>query len=151
MQNLRDLYQDLIVDHNKHPRNFHETSDANCFAEGVNPLCGDQLSLYLKVENNVIVAASFLGKGCAISVASASLMTEWLRGKTCEQAEVMFALFHELLTQDNPDTDTDKLGKLVVFSGVREYPTRVKCATLAWHAMHAALHDESQPVSTEHE
>lgn len=151
MQNLRDLYQDLIVDHSRHPRNFHETPDANCFAEGVNPLCGDQLSLYLKLENNVIVAASFLGKGCAISVASASLMTEWLRGKTREDAETMFELFHDLLTQDATTKSEDKLGKLMVFAGVREYPTRVKCATLAWHALHAALHDESQPVSTEDE
>ncbi len=151
MQNLRDLYQDLIVDHNRHPRNFHDMTDANCFAEGVNPLCGDQLSLYLKVENNVIVAASFLGKGCAISVSSASLMTEWLRGKSCEEAETMFTLFHDLLTDEKADVDPTSLGKLAVFSGVREYPTRVKCATLAWHAMHAALHDESQIVSTENE
>lgn len=151
MQALRELYQELIVDHNKHPRHFHEMTDANCFAEGVNPLCGDQLSLYLKVENDVIVAASFLGKGCAISVASASLMTDWLFGKTLQEAEGMFQAFHDLLTEEKPLENPDLLGKLMVFQGVREYPTRVKCATLAWHALHAALHDASQAVSTEDE
>jgi len=151
MQTLRELYQDLIVDHSRHPRNFREIGDANCFAEGVNPLCGDQLSLYLKVEDNVVIAAGFLGKGCAICISSASLMTEWLRGRTCQEAEAMFIMFHELLTAEPFHSDTEKLGKLKVFAGVRDYPTRVKCATLAWHALHAALNDQSQPVSTEDE
>lgn len=151
MQSLRDLYQDVIVDHNKHPRNFHEMADASCSAQGVNPICGDQLCVYLKVDNDVIIEASFLGKGCAICVASASLMTESMRGKTYTEAHQLFTAFHDLLTEENIDVNLDNLGKLAVFSGVREYPTRVKCATLAWHALQAALLHQSQPVSTENE
>jgi nitrogen fixation NifU-like protein len=142
-----DLYQETILDHSKRPRNFHVMKDANRKAEGYNPLCGDKLRLYLKIENDVVQDASFEGSGCAISTASASLMTESLKGKTREEALRLLDKFHDLLTTD---TDVTKdLGKLVVFCGVRDYPARVKCATLAWHTLKSALGGSDDTVSTE--
>ena len=147
MSDLSDLYQEVILDHNKRPRNFHVLENANRTAEGYNPLCGDRLTLHLKVVDGVIEAARFEGEGCAISTASASLMTDALKGKTEAEAEALFAVFHALLTGETPASTT--LGKLQVLAGVREFPARVKCATLAWHTLHAALKDRHTPVSTE--
>ena len=144
---VHDLYQETILDHSKRPRNFHSMDDANRHAEGYNPLCGDKLKLFLKVENDIVTDASFVGSGCAISTASASLMTESLKGKKREEAMKMLDKFHELLTTDTPVSQ--ELGKLVVFCGVREYPARVKCATLAWHTLKSALDDAKETVSTE--
>jgi len=148
MSDLRELYQEVIIDHSRHPRNFREMPAANHHADGFNRLCGDKLTLYIKVENNIISDISFKGTGCAISTASASLMTEQLKGKTTQEAEKIFNAFHQLLTSPKTN-DSTNLGKLTVLSGVNEYPTRVKCATLAWHTLQAALHDENKPVSTE--
>jgi nitrogen fixation NifU-like protein len=144
-----DLYQETILDHSKRPRNCHPMNDANREAEGYNPLCGDKLKLFLKVENDIVKDVSFVGSGCAISTASASLMTESLKGKTREQALKLLDRFHDLLTTDTPVTK--ELGKLVVFCGVRDYPARVKCATLAWHTLKTALNNVEieEPVSTE--
>src|SRR5258705_2232061 len=142
-----DLYQETILDHSKRPRNCRPMADANRNAEGYNPLCGDKLKLYLKVEDDVVRDLSFVGSGCAISTASASLMTESLKGKTREEALKLLDKFHELLTTDTPVSKD--LGKLVVFCGVREYPARVKCATLAWHTLKSALSNSAEPVSTE--
>jgi nitrogen fixation NifU-like protein len=150
MDDLRELYQEVIIDHSRHPRNFAELQNATHYAEGFNRLCGDKLNLYLHVKNNVIEEISFKGTGCAISTASASLMTEQLRGKTLEQAEQLFNAFHTALTAEQiPSNAFDQLGKLAVFMGVHEFPARVKCATLAWHTLHAALIKDSQAVSTE--
>jgi nitrogen fixation protein NifU and related proteins len=144
---LSDLYQETIVDHSKRPRNKGALDHPTHRAEGYNPLCGDRVSIEIKIENGHIAGVGFEGAGCAISTASASLMTEALRGKTPDEAEQTFGKFHDMLTQDGlPASD---LGKLAVFSGVRQYPMRVKCATLAWHTLRAALHGEAQPVSTE--
>ena len=144
MSDLRDLYQDVILEHSKAPRNFRPLAAANHKAEGYNPLCGDKLRLYLKVEGDVVQDASFEGSGCAISTASASLMTDSLKGKTRAEALKLMEKFHELLTTDTPVQQD--LGKLVVFCGVRDYPARVKCATLAWHAMKEALNQaDTQP------
>jgi nitrogen fixation NifU-like protein len=150
MSQLTDLYQEVILDHNKSPRNFGTLKDANHSALGHNPLCGDQLTVYLKVEDGVIREVSFIGKGCAISKASASLMTEALKGKTEGEAEGLFTRFHDLLTGP-PDVKADgrALGKLAVFSGVREFPVRVKCATLAWHTLRQALSGSPAVASTE--
>ena len=152
MSDLRDLYQEVIVDHSKSPRNFHALADATSSAEGYNPLCGDHLTLYLKLDADVIVDAGFTGAGCAISSASASMMTAALKGRTRRQAEDLFERFHLLVT-GAPDVVAEvdpALGKLAVFSGVREFPMRVKCASLAWHAMKSALHGEQTvPATTE--
>jgi nitrogen fixation NifU-like protein len=143
-----DLYQETILDHSKRPRNCRAMADANRNAEGYNPLCGDKLKLYLKIEDDVVQDASFMGSGCAISTASASLMTESLKGKSREEALRLLDKFHELLTTDTPVSKD--LGKLVVFCGVREYPARVKCATLAWHTLKSALAGgTAEPVTTE--
>ena len=142
-----DLYQETILDHSKRPRNFHVMADANRHAEGYNPLCGDKLRLYLKVENDIVQDASFEGSGCAISTASASLMTESLKGKTREEALKLLDKFHDLLTTDA--AAGKDLGKLVVFCGVRDYPARVKCATLAWHTLKSALNDSAEVATTE--
>ena len=142
-----DLYQDTILDHSKRPRNFHSMDDANRKAEGYNPLCGDKLKLFLRVEDDIVKEASFLGAGCAISTASASLMTESLKGKTRAEALKLLDEFHELLTTDVQAAKD--LGKLVVFCGVRDYPARVKCATLAWHTLRSALNDTGETASTE--
>lgn len=143
---IDDLYQEVILDHGKRPRNFGKLENATVHAEGFNPLCGDRLTLELKLDNGIVKDAKFTGAGCAISVASASLMTETLKGKTREQVQQIFERFHQLLTTDTPVPD---LGKLAVFSGVREFPARVKCATLAWHTLQAALENPEQKVSTE--
>jgi nitrogen fixation NifU-like protein len=142
-----DLYQETILDHCKRPRNFHSMDDANCKAEGYNPLCGDKLKLFLRVEDDIVKEASFLGAGCAISTASASLMTESLKGKSRAQALKLLDEFHELLTTDVQAAKD--LGKLVVFCGVRDYPARVKCATLAWHTLRSALNHTGETASTE--
>lgn len=150
MSDLRELYQEVILDHNKRPRNFRAIEDANRTAEGYNPLCGDRLTVYMKIEGDVIQDLSFKGSGCAISKASASLMTDALKGKTVGEADALFERFHHLVTAP-PDvaTDADRLGKLAVFAGVREFPVRVKCASLAWHTVKAAIANAHEPVSTE--
>jgi len=144
---VHDLYQETILDHSKRPRNCHPMADANHKAEGFNPLCGDKLQLYLKMNGDVVEDASFVGSGCAISTASASLMTESLKGKSRAEAMRLLDKFHELLTTDTPVSND--LGKLVVFCGVRDYPARVKCATLAWHTLKSALNNKEEVVSTE--
>ena len=147
---IDDLYQETILDHSKRPRNCHTMDDANRKAEGYNPLCGDKLKLFLKLDDNDVVKdVSFVGSGCAISTASASLMTESLKGKSRAEALKLLDKFHDLLTTDTPVTKD--LGKLVVFCGVRDYPARVKCATLAWHTLRTALESAGipEPVSTE--
>jgi len=146
---IKDLYQEVIVDHNRSPRNFGPMEDADRKLEGFNPLCGDRLTLYLKMDGDRIGDIRFDGHGCAISVASASLMTEAMKGKTVAEAEALFETFHDLLTTDQQEPDLDKLGKLAALAGVRDYPTRVKCATLCWHTLHSALEGEDAPVSTE--
>jgi nitrogen fixation NifU-like protein len=150
MSDLRDLYQEVILDHTKRPRNFRKLAAANRSAKGHNPLCGDRVTVYLNVDGGVVKDISFEGSGCAISTASASMMTESLRGKTQEEAEALFERFHNLVT-GKPDESSEmpELGKLEAFSGVREYPVRVKCATLAWHTLRAALENSEAPVSTE--
>jgi nitrogen fixation NifU-like protein len=149
MSDLRELYQEVIAEHNKNPRNFRWMEDANRVAVGVNPLCGDKLTVYLKVDNQDKVAdVSFEGSGCAISVSSASIMTQMLKGKKIAEAERLFNAFHEAVTRDDPQPDLEALGKIAVLTGVRAYPSRVKCATLSWHTMHAALEGEEW-VSTE--
>ncbi len=150
MSDLDDLYQDLILDHSRHPRNFHAMSDATATADGHNRLCGDRLKLYVKVRGDVIEDVAFEGDGCSISKASASMMTEALRGKTLAQAEALHGKFHDVLTGPPDQTpDVPELGKLAAFSGVRRFPVRVKCATLAWHTLAAALKNKAEPVSTE--
>jgi nitrogen fixation NifU-like protein len=145
---LRDLYQEVILDHYKRPRNFGALATANRKAEGHNPLCGDNVTVYLQVEEGVIRDLRFAGSGCAISTASASLMTESLKGKTLAEAEKVFGRFHRTVTGEDEPVSTE-LGKLAVLAGVREYPVRVKCATLAWHTLNAALRDLGEVVSTE--
>ena len=145
---LRELYQEVILDHSKNPRNFREIEGASHDAKGHNPLCGDRLELFITVQDGVIEDVSFKGAGCAISTASASMMTEALKGKTEADAEALFGSFHDVVTGKS-DADEDELGKLAVFAGVRDYPVRVKCATLAWHTLKAALADNEDAVSTE--
>ncbi|HEY1371356.1 MAG TPA: SUF system NifU family Fe-S cluster assembly protein [Candidatus Binatia bacterium] len=147
MSDLRDLYQETILDHNKRPRNFKKLENANRSADGYNPLCGDKVKVYLRVEDGRVKDLSFEGSGCAISKASASVMTESLKGKSVEEVESIFKRFRDLVM--GKTEEADDLGKLVVFSGVCEFPTRVKCATLAWHALQAALQDSKEAVSTE--
>ena len=148
MSELGDLYQEVILDHNRRPRNFRAIDDGYK-QEGYNPLCGDRLTLYLKLDGDRIADVAFQGVGCAISKASASLMTEAVKGKTVAEARELFEKFHDMVTS-SPDTAAADLGKLSVLSGVREYPTRVKCASLAWHTMKAAVSGaEDGPVSTE--
>ena len=148
MNDLRDPYQDVILDHYRRPRHRGALVDANRRAQGFNPLCGDQLTLYVRVKDGVIEEVSFEGSGCAISTASASLLTESIKGKTEREAEALFDRFRELVTQDDV-TPHPGLGKLEVLAGVREFPVRVKCATLAWHTLRAALAGRHEPVSTE--
>jgi nitrogen fixation NifU-like protein len=155
LDELRDLYQDVILDHGRNPRNFHQPEACNRVAHGNNPMCGDLLVVYLAVdEAGVIQEAAFQGKGCAISVASASMMTEIVKGKTVQEAEHIFENFHDMCTQDGWDRDPaefedpDAMERLHVLSGVREFPVRVKCATLAWHTMSAAMAGEAE-ISTE--
>jgi len=148
VSDLRELYQEVIFDHNRNPRNFGKLTDANRHADGNNPLCGDKLSLYLKIEGDVISDVRFEGMGCAISTASASLMTERLKGMKVSDVETLFHKFHAVLTEDGDATQGPELGKLSVLTGVRDYPSRVKCATLAWHTLEAALHNKDT-ASTE--
>lgn len=150
MGHLRELYQEMIVDHNHHPRNHYVMPDANAHSDGFNPLCGDRLTVYLSIKDGRIEKISFKGEGCAISQASASLMTEVLLGKTEKEAEILFELFHTLLTkEDFHEEDLAKLGKSAVLAGVKAFPARVKCATLAWHTLHAALSQSHEIVTTE--
>jgi nitrogen fixation protein NifU and related proteins len=150
MPEKRTLYEQVILDHNRNPRNFCEMKDATCQAEGYNAICGDQFTIYLKMEDDRIMEVSFKGCGCAISKSSASLMTTILKGKTKKEAEALFTRFHRMVTSDpSAAAPIDDLGKLEVMCGVREYPIRVKCATLAWHTMLAALEGKSDTVSTE--
>lgn len=150
MPDLRELYQQVILDHHKKPRNFRRPDDANRHAKGFNPLCGDKISVYMRIENGVVRDIAFQGSGCAISTASASMMTESLKGKSEAEVAAIFERFHDLVTGQAPvDADPASLGKLAVFSGVREYPVRVKCATLAWHTMRAALEGRQGTVATE--
>lgn len=149
MSELSELYQQVILDHNKKPRNFRVMEAANRRAEGYNPLCGDQLTVYLDLEGDLVKDVSFEGSGCAISKASASMMTQAVKGKSLEEAETIFNEFHRMVTGElNEETEPNNLGRLTIFSGVREFPARVKCATLSWHTMHAALKGE-EIVSTE--
>jgi nitrogen fixation NifU-like protein len=146
---LRDLYQEVIFDHNRNPSNFRVMDNPDREVDGFNPLCGDRLTLYLKVADGVIQDASFQGSGCAISTASVSLMTEIVKGKTEQEAEELFALFHKMTTGEEGEVDLEVVGKLAVLAGVREYPSRVKCATLAWHTLDAALKNQEKSISTE--
>ncbi len=148
MSDLRELYQDVILEHSKAPRNYRQLATANHKAEGYNPLCGDHFTLYLDVEGDSIHDISFQGSGCAISKASASMMTQSVKGKTREEAERLFEQFHKLVTGQANGNQAD-LGKLAVFSGVSQFPVRVKCATLAWHTLQAAMEGKQEPVSTE--
>jgi len=150
MSDLRELYQEVIFDHNKKPRNFHKLEDANRKAEGYNPLCGDHITVYLHMDGDTIRKISFDGSGCAISKASASLMTDSLKGKAKAEAEALFDKVHKMLTSDqSAGDDFQQLGKLSALSGVSEFPVRVKCATLAWHTLRAALEAKEEMVSTE--
>jgi nitrogen fixation protein NifU and related proteins len=149
MSDLNDLYQEVILDHNKRPRNYRTLEGANRRAEGFNPLCGDRLTLFLTIDGGVIRDVGFQGSGCAISKASASLMTEALKGKSVAEAEALFERFHRMVTSP-PDAPVEPLGKLSVLAGVREFPVRVKCASLAWHTLKAAVkQDKPEVVSTE--
>ena len=145
---LRELYQEVILDHSKNPRNFRVLEGAR-LAKGYNPLCGDRITLFVDVEDGVVRNVGFQGAGCAISTASASMMTEALKGKTEAEAEKLFQAFHSVVTGKSEEANEDELGKLAVFAGVRDYPVRVKCATLAWHTLKAALAQEEEAVSTE--
>jgi nitrogen fixation NifU-like protein len=149
MSELSELYQQVILDHNKKPRNFHKIDAANHKAEGSNPLCGDQLTVYAEVENDTLKDVSFEGSGCAISKAAASMMTVAVKGKSKHDAETLFEEFHRMVTGElDEENEPNELGRLKIFSGVREFPVRVKCASLAWHTLKAALNDQSL-VSTE--
>jgi nitrogen fixation protein NifU and related proteins len=152
MSDLRDLYQEVILDHNKRPRNFRPLAEATHRAEGHNPLCGDRLTLFLRVDGARIAEVGFQGSGCAISKASASLMTDSVRGRTVAEADALFEGFHAMVTSP-PGTEPDaaRVGKLAVFAGVTEFPARVKCASLPWHTLHAALHHPDSVVTTESE
>ncbi|HZM71166.1 MAG TPA: SUF system NifU family Fe-S cluster assembly protein [Candidatus Cryosericum sp.] len=149
MSEFQDLYQQVILDHNQRPRNFHALEGKVRRSEGHNPLCGDRLTVYLDVQDGQVRDVAFVGDGCAISKASASMMTEAVKGRTREEAEALFRVFHGLLTGDQVSPDDPRLGKLVVFAGVRDYPVRVKCATLAWHTLRAALEDRNDTITTE--
>jgi nitrogen fixation protein NifU and related proteins len=147
---LRELYQQVILDHNRKPRNFRRVAQPTRRAEGHNPLCGDHVSVEVKVEDGTIRDIAFQGSGCAISKAAASMMTGSLQGQTVADAEALFGRFHRMLTEDGSGPEeTDALGKLAVFAGVREFPSRIKCATLPWHTAHAALSGQAEPVTTE--
>ncbi|HEX9653991.1 MAG TPA: SUF system NifU family Fe-S cluster assembly protein [bacterium] len=149
MDELRELYQEVILDHNKNPKNFRELEKATHSSEGYNPLCGDRVHVFLKVEEGRIADVGFTGSGCAISKASASVMTTEIKGKTVEESRELFKRFQKVITGADPTADTSKLGKLAVFAGVREFPVRVKCAALAWHTLLAALEKKNDPISTE--
>ena len=150
MEGLRDLYQEVILDHNKRPRNYHKLEHANHVAEGRNPLCGDHYTIYLSVENDIVKEIAFEGSGCAISKASASMMSTELKGKRITEVKKIFEIFHKVVTGEaDVMKHLEELGKLAAFAGVSEFPVRVKCATLAWHALNSALDGREQSVSTE--
>jgi nitrogen fixation NifU-like protein len=149
MENLRELYQEVILDHNKNPRNFRKMEKPDGFAHGTNPLCGDQIDVYLKLTDGIVEEISFDGHGCAICTSSASMMTLALKGKNEAEAKALFKSFHHALTDDAPHPEDVPLGKLKVLAGVKEYPVRVKCATLAWHTFDAALKKLQGDITTE--
>lgn len=150
MAALRELYQEVILDHNKNPRNYRAMDDATRKVDGYNPLCGDHYTVFVKMDGDVITDVSFQGAGCAISKASASVMSSVVKGKTKAEAERMFEAFHKMVTGEmNGEANLDALGKLAAFAGVREFPARVKCASLPWHTLHAAMQDQTTVVSTE--
>ena len=148
MFDIKDLYQEIIVDHNRNPRNFGVIADADKTIEGFNPLCGDKLKLYIKIDGQNISDIAFDGTGCAISVASASLMTDAMKGKSIDEAKTLFNNFHSLITTED-EIDSDHLGKLAVLAGVKNFPARVKCASLCWHTLRSALIGNDKPVTTE--
>jgi nitrogen fixation NifU-like protein len=149
MSELTDLYQEILLEHNSKPRNFRKLDDATISADGYNPLCGDQYTLYLKLDDDVIADVGFQGAGCAISKASASMLTQRIKGMTVKEAEEMFHQFHKMLTQPGAEVDYDMLEDLELLSGVAEYPTRIKCAILVWHTLRAALQGKEDVVTTE--
>ncbi|MGD9900658.1 MAG: Fe-S cluster assembly sulfur transfer protein SufU [Calditrichaceae bacterium] len=150
MDEFRELYQEIIMDHNRSPKNFRKIENAGRVIDGTNPLCGDHYTIYLVIENGIIKDISFQGAGCAISKASASVMSETIKGKTVQEAEHLFELFHGIITGEKEAAEyADELGKLIAFAGVAEFPVRVKCATLPWHTMHTALNSEASTISTE--
>jgi nitrogen fixation NifU-like protein len=150
MSDLRELYNDLILEHARKPRNFRALGEGSRHLEGYNPLCGDHFTVYLKLAGDVVQDASFEGKGCAVSTASASVMTQLVKGKTVAEAEALFTLFHDLLRgRLDAEAEAERLGKLLAFKDVPRFPVRVKCATLPWHTFHAALQGEAKAVSTE--
>jgi nitrogen fixation NifU-like protein len=147
---IKELYQQVILDHNKNPKNFGKLEEHNHFAEGFNPLCGDHINIYLQTEGDRIANISFEGSGCAISKSSASMMTQFLKGKTIKEAEALFSRFHDMVTGAGDLNDSyEDLDKLAILQGVREFPVRVKCASLSWHTLLAALKNETSAVSTE--
>ena len=149
MSDLSELYQEILLDHNSKPRNFRRLDEANHTADGYNPLCGDQITLYLQVEDDVITDVGFQGTGCAISRASASMMTQSIKGQSVAHAGEIFKEFRKMLTEPDADVDYDELGDLEMLAGVSEFPTRIKCAVLAWHTLHAALDGQEEDVTTE--
>ena len=149
MSELSDLYQEILLEHNSKPRNFRKVDEPSRTAEGFNPLCGDQITLYLKLADGVIEDVGFQGTGCAISRASASMMTQSIKGKSLAEADEIFEAFHQMITDPDAGIDYEALGDLETLAGVNEYPTRIKCAILAWHTMRSALADDDAPVSTE--
>ena len=149
MSGLSDLYQEILLEHNSKPRNFRKVDEANQTSEGYNPLCGDQITLYLKVVDGVIDDVGFQGSGCAISRASASMMTQSIKGQSVERAQEIFDAFHHMITEPGSELDYDTLGDLETLSGINEYPTRIKCAVLAWHTMKAALTGDNESITTE--
>jgi nitrogen fixation NifU-like protein len=150
MSELRELYQEVILDHNKNPRNFREMDPHSHHASGHNPLCGDKLELYLMLKDNIVEDISFIGSGCAISTSSASLMTQFLKGRSTSEVKQLFEYFHDLVTgAEINKSQLDELGKLAVFAGVQEFPARVKCASLSWHTLMNALEDKTETAQTE--
>ncbi|HJW93720.1 MAG TPA: SUF system NifU family Fe-S cluster assembly protein [Thermoanaerobaculia bacterium] len=149
MSDLRELYQQVILDHNKNPRNYREMPNASRKVEGYNPLCGDHYTIFLQIDGDAITDVSFTGNGCAISKASASVMSSMVKGKSRDEAAKLFDTFHRLVTGDASGLDAAELGRLAAFSGVSEFPARVKCATLAWHTLNAALKGDGESVTTE--
>jgi len=149
MNDLRELYQQVILDHNKNPRNFHEMASPSSKVDGYNPLCGDHYTIFVRVDGDKIEEVSFTGNGCAISKASASVMSSTVKGKSKDEAESLFDTFHRLVTGDASGLSAADLGRLAAFSGVSEFPARVKCATLAWHTLKSALEGTEEKVTTE--
>ena len=149
MSGLSDLYQEILLEHNSKPRNFRKVEDASSTADGYNPLCGDQITLYLKVVDDTVEDVGFQGVGCAISRASASMMTQSIKGRTLDEAQGIFDAFHSMITHPGEEPDYDTLGDLETLAGINEYPTRIKCAILAWHTMRSALGGQGESVTTE--